>query len=131
MTTCLVYSSFQPGHIHISGRYYAAGNNLGLRLSWLNGPISYVRHCADWTEINHRIRLRSTITFLRKVYFAPINNLICLLAPKILCIDLLHHRIIRVWQDHIERFSMKQKYANTTHKHTISWYSSYKVVITV
>jgi hypothetical protein len=34
-----------------------------------------------------------------------------------------------VSQNHIEGFSMKREYRNTIHKHTISWYSSYKVVI--
>jgi hypothetical protein len=35
-----------------------------------------------------------------------------------------------VSQDLIEGFSVKRECANTTHKHTIPWYLSYKVVIT-
>jgi hypothetical protein len=35
-----------------------------------------------------------------------------------------------VSQDHIGRFSVKWECANTTHKHIIPWYLSYKVVIT-
>jgi hypothetical protein len=35
-----------------------------------------------------------------------------------------------VSQDHIGQFSMKREYTNTTRKHTIPQYSSYKIIIT-